>query len=111
MAGYYASKAYVLSLTEALAVELEGTGVTITALCPGPTRTEFFDRAKVGNSRLKDMVMADSASCVKNGLDAMFRGQVIVIDGLINQLTAFSSKIFPRNMVRRITGHINQQKS
>lgn len=111
MAGYYASKAYVLSLTEAIAVELEGTGVSITALCPGPTRTEFFDRAKMGNSRLKDMVMADSASCVKNGLEAMFRGRVIIVDGFINQVSALSTKVFPRNLVRRVAGHINQQKS
>ncbi len=110
MAGYYASKAFVLSFTEALAVELEDSGVSITALCPGPTKTEFFDRARMQGSRLKDLVMADSDRCARNGLDAMFRGQVLIVDGLLNQVSVLSTKLLPRSMTRRVAAHLNQAK-
>jgi short-subunit dehydrogenase len=108
MAGYYASKAFVLSFTEGLAVELEGRGVSITALCPGPTKTEFFDRARMGDSRLKNLVMAESATCVRNGLEAMFDGKVLVVDGWMNRFSALSVKALPRSMTRRVAGYINQ---
>ena len=77
MAVYYATKAYVLSFGEALATELKGTGVTVTTLCPGPTKTEFFERANMTQSRLKNMVFADSMSCARNGVDSMHQGRVV----------------------------------
>jgi short-subunit dehydrogenase len=107
MAVYYATKAYVLSFGEALATELRGTGVTVTTLCPGPTRTEFFERAKMGQSRLKSMIFADSMSCAKTGIDSMHQGRVVVVDGLLNWVFSQTARLLPRSTTRSITGAIN----
>ena len=107
MAVYYATKAYVLSFGEALATELKGTGVTVTTLCPGPTRTEFFERAKMGQSRLKSMIFADSLTCAKTGIDSMHLGRVVVVDGVMNWVFSQSARFLPRAATRSITGTIN----
>ena len=106
MAAYYASKSYVLSLGEALSVELRKTGVTISTLCPGPTKTEFFDRAKMGHSRLKDMIFADSVSCARTGITGMLRGQTIIIDGWMNWVLSQSGRFLPRFVIRTVSGLI-----
>lgn len=106
MASYYASKAFVLSFSEAVSQETKGTGVTITALCPGPTKTEFFERAKMGNARLKSIFAADSRKCAEHGIRAMFAGKVVVIDGTFNWIAALSLRFLPRNIVRTISGFI-----
>jgi short-subunit dehydrogenase len=107
MAAYYASKSYVLSLGEALAVELRGTGVSVSTFCPGPTKTEFFDRAQMGRSRLKNMLFADSFTCAQNGVRGMMRGQTIIIDGWMNWLLAQSGRFIPRFALRNVAGMIN----
>jgi uncharacterized protein len=108
MAGYYATKAYVLSFSEALAFELKGTGVTITTLCPGPTSTEFFERAKMSRSRMKDIFFADSRACAQVGVNGMLQGKTMVIHGTLNWMLVLSSKFFPRAIVRFIVGKINR---
>ena len=108
MAGYYATKAYVLSFSEALASELKGTGVTVTTLCPGPTATEFFERANMSRSRFKDIFFADSRPCAQVGVNGMFRGKTIVIHGALNQLLVLTSKFLPRAVVRFIAGKLNR---
>jgi len=98
MAAYYATKAYVLSLSEALSEEVRGSGVTVTCLCPGPTRTAFEDRAGVGGSRLfkGGMVKVMDASAVARiGLDALFRGRRVAVPGLLNRLLVGSAKTTP----------------
>ena len=107
MAVYYATKAYVISFGEALATELKSTGVTVTTLCPGPTRTEFFDRAKMGKSRMKSLIFADSMTCAKNGIDSMDQGRVLVVDGVLNWIFSQSSRLMPRAAIRVVTGSIN----
>jgi uncharacterized protein len=107
MAGYYASKAYVLSFSEALSSELKGTGVTVTTLCPGPTRTEFFERAKMSSSRMKRIFFADSQACAQRGIEAMLSGKVLMVDGLLNRMFVSSSKVLPRSLIRSITGALN----
>jgi short-subunit dehydrogenase len=107
MAAYYASKAYVLSLGEGLAEELRGSGVTISTLCPGPTRTEFFDRAQMGRSRLKNMFFADSRTCAERGIAGMLQGKVIIIDGWLNWFLSQSLRFTPRFIIRRVAGFIN----
>src|SRR3954471_20420213 len=75
MAVYYATKAYVLSFSEALAEELRNTGITVTALCPGPTRTEFASEAGVTNSRLFSLFgAADATDVAEYGFRAMMEG-------------------------------------
>ena len=105
MAVYYASKAYVLSLTEALHQELKGSGVRVTALCPGPTATEFFDVAGAANSRLARMG-ADAPGVVRAGLKGLERNRAIVVPGLANRVGAQASRFLPRAAMRRIIASI-----
>jgi short-subunit dehydrogenase len=109
MAAYYATKSYVLSLAEALEVELRGTGVRITALCPGATHTGFTRRAKMPTeTRLfRYNGMAPSRVAVA-GYQGMRKGRLIVVPGLINNLLAFVVRISPRKIVSRIVGWLNQ---
>jgi short-subunit dehydrogenase len=104
MAAYCATKAYVLSLSEAISEEVRGTGVTVTALCPGVTRTGFQARAKVEHTQLVSDGMAMSARQVAEiGYKALLRGQAIVVPGFLNQLMAFAVRLTPRSLTRRIS--------
>jgi short-subunit dehydrogenase len=105
MAVYYATKAFVLSLTEALHHEMKGTGVRVSALCPGPTVTEFFDVAGAGNSRLARMG-ADAPSVVRAGLKGLDRNRAVVIPGIANLVGAQASRVLPRAAMRRIIAAI-----
>ena len=104
MAVYYASKAYVLSFSEALAHELRGSGVTVTALCPGPTRTGFQDRADMHDARMLRLSMMDAARVARAGYRGMQSGKVVVIPGLPNWLLAQSVRFTPRVVVRHLVG-------
>jgi short-subunit dehydrogenase len=107
MAVYYASKAYVLSLTEALHQELKGSGVHVTALCPGPTATEFFDVANV--TGLLPRIATDAPSVVRAGLKALARNRAIVIPGASNKLMAQGHRVVPRALMRRVMARIKTQ--
>ena len=107
MGVYYATKAYVLSFSEALSVELKNTGVSVTTLCPGPTKTEFFDRAKMGSSRMKNMLFATSMNCAQTGIDAMFQDRAVVVDGVMNWALTLTARMLPRAAMRRLAGLIN----
>lgn len=103
MSVYYASKAFVLSFSEALTRELKGTGVTVTTLCPGPTETNFALSAGLGKSLMHRILpAATSMSVAKAGYSAMKRGKTIEIPGLTNKLSAFTPRISPRSMVRNM---------
>lgn len=109
MSVYCATKAYVLSLSEGVAEELKGTGVTITTLCPGPTRTNFMDVADVADNALfsKGLVpVMTAAQVARIGFRAAKRGQVIVIAGLLNQIGAFTPRLAPRSLTRKLTGRL-----
>jgi short-subunit dehydrogenase len=101
MAVYYASKAYVLSLTEALHQELKGSGIKVSALCPGPTTTEFFDVAGAAGSRLARMG-GNSRDVVAAGLAGLQAGRAIVIPGIKNRIGAQANRVLPRAAMRRI---------
>ena len=105
MAVYYASKAYVLSFTEALHHELRRKGIKVSALCPGPTATEFFDVAGVADSILARF-SADSAGVVRAGLRGLERNKAVVIPGLGNKVGAQGARFLPRAAMRRIVGAI-----
>ena len=103
MAVYYATKAYVLSYSEALAEELRGTGVTVTALCPGPTTSGFQDKASMHDSALvKGRRLPTSAEVAAYGVKAMRRGQRVAIHGCMNWLMAQSVRFTPRALVTRV---------
>ena len=95
---YYATKAYVLSFSEALYNESKGTGVTVTALCPGPTQTEFMEHAGV-EGVLAFKTLARPSKVAKVGYNAMIKGKRLAIPGLYNKSLALLSRILPRWLV------------
>jgi short-subunit dehydrogenase len=106
MAVYYATKAFVLSFTEALHHELKGSGIRISALCPGPTATEFGSVAGTNISSALDRITGDAASVVRKGLRGLDRNKAVVIPGWPNKATANVSRFLPRAAMRRIVGAI-----
>jgi short-subunit dehydrogenase len=109
MAVYYATKAYVLSFSEALASELEGTGVTVTALCPGPTASGFQDKAAMQDSPLvKGKRLPSAEKVAVAGYHAMQRGQRVYIPGLMNWFLAQTIRFTPRKMVTKIVKHLSR---
>jgi short-subunit dehydrogenase len=103
MAVYYATKAFVLSFSEAIASELEDTGVTVTALCPGPTASGFQDKADLGNSALiKGKKLPTSEEVAALGYRAMQRGQRVYIPGFVNWAMAQSMRFTPRNLATKV---------
>ncbi|HEV2012475.1 MAG TPA: SDR family oxidoreductase [Candidatus Dormibacteraeota bacterium] len=102
MAVYYASKAYVLSFSEALANEVRGSGVTVTALCPGPTRTGFQKRGVMEDSRLVQGQIADARSVALAGYRGLMAGKTIVIPGFTNKLVPWIVRVSPRGTVTRV---------
>jgi short-subunit dehydrogenase len=106
MAVYFATKAYVLSLSEALHEELKPFGVKVSCLCPGPTRTEFGEVAGFGGNSLFDRVAMDSPQVVAAGLAGLDNNRAVVVPGILNKLTAVSHRFAPRFLVRKIAGSI-----
>lgn len=104
MAVYFATKAYVLSLSEALHEEVRRFGVRVTALCPGPTRTEFGEVAGFKGNGAVDRFAMDSETVVRAGLDALDRNKAVEVSGTLNKVGAFSTRLAPRSMLRRIAG-------
>ncbi|HZN91752.1 MAG TPA: SDR family oxidoreductase, partial [Myxococcales bacterium] len=102
MAVYYATKAYVLSLSEALSSGLQGTSVTVTALCPGPTRTGFQARAQMESSRLVKGKIMDSATVARVGYRGLMQGKPLVIPGFGNQVQAMAPRLLPRSAMPAI---------
>lgn len=102
MAVYYASKAFVLSFTEALAEELRGSGVSATVLAPGPVRTEFAEVAGMADARMFRLAAADARSTAEAGHRAFRRGDVIVIPEVTGRLGVQALRFAPRGLVRRV---------
>jgi short-subunit dehydrogenase len=104
MAVYYATKAYVLSFSEAIANELRGSGVTVTCFCPGATNTNFAKRAGTENSRLfKQIGAMDAATVARDGYQGLMAGKTLVISGAHNWLVAESVRLAPRKVVTAIS--------
>lgn len=99
MAAYYASKAFVLSFSESLHTELRKTGVTVTTLCPGPTKSQFFERAGMGAMPLLDgpwMPKMSSKSVAIAGIEATLRGKRRIVPGIMNYLSSKAPIFMPR---------------
>jgi len=111
MAVYYATKAYVLSFSEALANETQGTGVTVTALCPGPTITEFQKKARLEEIRLlHSPLVRDVRSVARAGYEGMKKGKRIVIPGAANKLLAQTVRVTPRRLVTAVARRIQETR-
>ena len=108
MANYYASKAYVNSLSEALSTELEGTGVTCTLLAPGATASEFAGMAGIGKSRLFALHAMPAAKVAALAYHGMMRGRRIVITGWLNVLMMEALRMTPRRVAAWIAGYMNR---
>jgi len=112
MAVYYASKACVLSFTEAIAAELQDTGVTAIALCPGPTQSNFQDRANLNDF---DLFTSDkiptAAEVAQYGYDALQRNEIVAVHGAINKALTFSNRLFPRAMIVNAIANFQKPKS
>ena len=113
MAVYYATKAYVLSLSEALHYELRGTGVSVTVLSPGPTRTGFQERAGAKDIQLmksRFMAVMDALTVAKKGYEGMMNNRKVVIPGLMNRILATGAHMGPRGIATAIAGSLNKTK-
>jgi uncharacterized protein len=108
---YAATKAFVLSFTEGLAEELRGTGVTVTALCPGLTATDMVNEISGGGAfpEVPSFMISDVKAVVKEGYDACVNGEVVRVPGLANQISAMWSQTQPRWLVRTLGGMISRQ--
>jgi uncharacterized protein len=108
-AGYAATKAFVLSFTESLHEELKGSGVTVTALCPGPVKTEFTEVANLQNaeSAMPGVFWDNPADVARAGISGLERGKRVVIPGLLNRAGAIGGQHAPRSVVLRLVsrGH------
>lgn len=108
---YAASKAFVLSLSESLSEELKGTGVTVTALCPGFTKTDMLDRAQESEAMAQSIpgfMISDVRDVAREGFEACMSGKVVDVPGLPNQMMASSVGFYPRWVVRGVGGLIGR---
>lgn len=96
---YHATKAYVLHLTEALIREVKDTKVTITALQPGATNTDFFNKADMLDSKILDTQLSDPAQVARDGYEALMKGDDKVVSGFKNKAMVAGSNVMPDTMV------------
>jgi short-subunit dehydrogenase len=109
MAVYYASKSYVLSFTEALAGELKGSGITVTALCPGPTITEFARRAELTDVMLFEAGGMSAADVARVGYAGYLRGKTTVIPGIWNRIMAYAVKLVPTKVKLTVVKQLHRK--
>lgn len=112
LATYAATKAYVLSLTESLSEELRGSGVSVTALCPGITATRMLDTAIQANaqvSRIPGVLIGDVDDVARQGFEACLKGDVICVPGVVNQVAVLASRSTPKWLLRRLSGLLGRQ--
>jgi short-subunit dehydrogenase len=108
MAVYYATKAFVLHFTEALSFELKSKGVTVTCLCPGPTRTGFEEKAGMAGSKLfKTPLVQDASRVAERGVEGFFAGKSVVFSSFANWFLTFTVRLSPRSIVPAITAWMN----
>ena len=108
MAVYFATKAYVLLFSEALAEELKNTGVTVTALCPGPTATGFRKVAQVTSGRMFKKVSVTAREVAEYGYQSLMRGKTVAIYGFKNKVMVFAERFLPRKIIAALVKNLQQ---
>jgi uncharacterized protein len=109
MAVYFATKAYVLSFSEAIANELDGRGITVTVLCPGPTESAFHERTGMADTKLvKNKKMMDAKIVAKIGYHGLMSNKTIVIPGMKNLILAKSVRFTPRKIVTQFVRNMQE---
>lgn len=108
---YHATKAYVLSFTEALINELKETNITMTALQPGATATDFFNKADMQNSKIMDTKMSDPAKVAKDGYEALMKGDDKIVSGLKNKAMVAASNVMPDTMLAEQMNKMQKDKN
>ena len=108
MSVYYATKAYVLSFSEALSEELAGTGVTVTALCPGPTATGFESAASMNSDSTMFRHAGSAVEVAQDGFKAMRVGKAVCLQGAFTKAMAFGSRLVPRSIARKVAMKMNR---
>lgn len=108
MATYFATKAFVLSLSEALHEELRRDGIHVSALCPGPTATEFGEVAGFGGNKAVESIAMQADTVVRQGIAGLDANKAVVVPGIANKVSANSSRFLPRALMRRIVGTIKK---
>ncbi len=103
MSVYYATKAFLLSFSQAIDYELKTNGITVTTLCPGPTESEFKVRAGSQRSRLFEAFVMDAPRVARVGYDAMMKGKAVAIPGLRNKLIPVAARLAPRPLVAELS--------
>jgi hypothetical protein len=100
-AGYAATKAFVLSYSQAISAEVKRAGVTVTALCPGPVRTEFGDTAgfSAQEMNLPELVWVPAPEVARMGVDGLAAGRAVVIPGMLNKVSAIAASHVPRRVL------------
>jgi short-subunit dehydrogenase len=106
MAVYYATKAYVLSFSEALSEELKGTGVSVSALCPGPTKTHFAETADADKTNLFSGNIPTASEVARYGIESMENNKVVAIHGIKNKIQVQSTRIVSRAFIRKLVKKI-----
>jgi len=109
MAVYYATKAYVLSFSEALVEELKRTGITVTTLCPGASKTNFGKVASVEKTKMFSNAM-DARIVTQLGYNALIKGQRVIITGTLNKIGVYATKFLPRSLTAKIAKSIAREK-
>ena len=109
MAAYYASKAYVLNLTEAIYEECKDSGIKISCLCPGPVKTTFQDKAGIKKSESAKKYLMDAEEVAKVSYKDFKKGKLIIIPGMKNKLLVIGNKLLPRRISRKIILKTNKK--
>lgn len=108
MANYYATKSYLISLSVALAEELAGTGVAVSVLCPGPTRTEFHARAGMSHTRAASFAISSARRVAEHGYREMMSGKTIIVPGIINKIGSVGVRLLPLLVAAKIVKRLHR---
>ncbi len=110
MAVYYATKSFLLSFSEAVHDEVKNKGIKVSALCPGPTRTEFFDVADMRDSALSRFMSGTADIVVRDGLKALANNRAVKVSGILNAAIAGSIRLTPRPLARKLAGELQRAR-